>query len=285
MVTLSDRDRPMKLFSSRKVIVLSLLYILLLGYIDYRAGSELSLSLFYAFPVIASIWFSGVMTGIIFTAVSVIVMILADYFSIENREIFSSIYVWNLLAIVGYYSLIVVLLHIVKVSLTREHMMAVTDSLTGIHNVRSFRERAESERLRSLRYGHMIGIMFIDCDNFKRINDTFGHHAGDDFLRTIGLELKRRIRQNDSAGRIGGDEFAVLMPEIGSDFSIRHVEEINNHLRNAVSEFGKEATFSIGMVVLKKIPGSVDDMLRVADDSMYEAKRTGKDRVMMRTFE
>jgi diguanylate cyclase (GGDEF)-like protein len=275
----------MKLFSPKLIIVLSLFYIVLLGYIDYRAGSELSLSLFYAFPVIAAIWFSGVMTGIIFTAVSVVVMILADYFSIENREIFSSIYVWNTLAVVGYYSLIIVLLHIVKVSLARERMMAVTDSLTGIHNVRSFREHAENERLRSLRYGHMIGVMFIDCDNFKHINDTFGHHAGDDLLRTIGGVLKRRIRQNDCAGRLGGDEFAVLMPEIGSDFSIRHVEEINGYMRSAVSEFGKNATFSIGMVIFKKIPGSVDDMLRVADDCMYEAKRSGKDRVQMQMYE
>jgi diguanylate cyclase (GGDEF)-like protein len=275
----------MKTFSSVLVLAGLFLYVVLMGYIDYRTGDELSLSLFYVLPVIAAVWFSGAATGVVVALLSIAAMFVADHYSAEEKEIITRIYIWNTVAVAGYYLLVIVLLEKLKKSIRRERTLAVTDSLTGMHNVRSFREHAESERLRSLRYGHAIGVMFIDCDNFKNVNDTFGHHAGDTLLRTIGDVLKRRIRQNDTAGRLGGDEFAVLMPEIGSEFSYHHVEEINVHLRNASSEFGKNATFSIGMVVFRKIPGSVDDMLRVADDCMYEAKRTGKDRVVMQIHE
>ena len=154
--------------------------------------------------------------------------------------------------------------------------MSKTDSLTGAANVRGFRERAQGEIDRSLRYGHAITLAYLDVDDFKAINDKFGHSMGDEVLTRIAELTLLKIRKTDVLGRLGGDEFAILFPQTESESA----EVVLNRIRESLSEEmrvrGWTVTVSGGAVTFKAPPGSVDEMIKKADDLMYEAKNGGK---------
>jgi diguanylate cyclase (GGDEF)-like protein len=164
------------------------------------------------------------------------------------------------------------------------HLAAGTDSLTGLLNRAGFSERIENEFNRGSRMGGAVAIGFIDCDNFKRFNDSRGHMAGDELLIATAKRLKQSVRSYDAVARMGGDEFAVMFPEISPENAEIVAKRIHDQLRAMVRDAEWPVSYSFGVVVFLH-PRPVNEMLRKADEAMYEVKHAGKDRYLIRVDE
>lgn len=159
---------------------------------------------------------------------------------------------------------------------------AVTDPLSGLFNRRYFHERLEEELDRARRHNTTVALLMIDIDNFKGINDRFGHLAGDTVIRGVGDILKRSVRRFDLCTRFGGEEFAIVMPGSGAENSASVAERIRQRIetfRPAEAELTDlRVTASIGMAVS---PGaSARELIARADQALYEAKQAGKNRLV-----
>jgi diguanylate cyclase (GGDEF)-like protein len=159
---------------------------------------------------------------------------------------------------------------------------AVTDELTGLANRRSFRESLDTELQRAERFGSGLALIVADLDDFKNVNDRFGHQAGDEVLRAFAEVLQGRIRGIDLAARLGGEEFAILLPETDATGA----EALAENLRLAVAKLavpiGSEQiriTSSFGVAAFPESQGA-DELMTAADLALYSAKRHGKDRVV-----
>jgi diguanylate cyclase (GGDEF)-like protein len=163
------------------------------------------------------------------------------------------------------------------------HEQAFRDSLTGLANRRLFLDRISHvlDRLRG-RSAHRVAVLFMDVDNFKLLNDRFGHTVGDDVLRAIGERLRLAIRPGDTAARLGGDEFAVLLEDVdGSGEALLVAERLLTSLAAPVplASAAPQMGVSIGVALSGVAGDSADDLLRNADIAMYAAKAAGRGRI------
>lgn len=164
--------------------------------------------------------------------------------------------------------------------------LSVTDPLTGLKNRRFFEQVLEQELRRCRRYKRCCGLILADIDFFKKVNDTYGHDAGDEVLKQIARLLKDHLRDMDVVARIGGEEFAVLLPETPPNSLSAVISRILTQVRGAKtplpSSKGKaeeaRVTLSLGVSNYKGGPATPQQLFRLADQSLYRAKRTGRDR-------
>ncbi len=169
--------------------------------------------------------------------------------------------------------------------LDRQVALARTDPLTGLANIRWFGERAELESARARRYGRPVSLIYFDIDGFKSINDTYGHQAGDFVLMEVFRAVSGAIRCVDLMARMGGDEFAVLMPEIDFLRLPMVVEKIQRRVNDLKIRERYPLTLSIGAVAFSRQAPSVADMVYWADREMYRAKDQGGDAVSYRNID
>ena len=160
--------------------------------------------------------------------------------------------------------------------------LADHDSLTGLWNRRRFIEELERQVDRCRRYGEHATLVQLDLDNFKSVNDTLGHAAGDDLLRQVADALKARVRASDSICRLGGDEFAALLVGLGPADAERIVRQIVAAIDSSTTILGSDnsVTVSAGIVSLNEAPTSAHDAFLAADRAMYQGKRAGRNRVI-----
>ncbi len=165
--------------------------------------------------------------------------------------------------------------------------LSVSDPLTGLCNQREFFRLLREETERSRRYRHPLSLMMIDLDKFKRINDTYGHPAGDRVLCTVAGIVRRELRQVDHVARYGGEEFAVILPETGEGEAFF----IANRIRQAIAARplpcsdveSAELTISIGLAVFPDHAGGDEELVKKADQALYAAKAAGRNRVCRST--
>jgi diguanylate cyclase (GGDEF)-like protein len=155
------------------------------------------------------------------------------------------------------------------------------DPLTGLLNRRAFMEMVGIETNRMARHRRPVTLAYVDVDNFKTINDSYGHAAGDEFLQGLGRQMSRRLRATDCLARVGGDEFAMLLPETDLAAARLVLNEIHEALRHYCGGCGTNATVSIGAVTFDSAI-KPEQMVAMADKAMYAIKRKGKDRVEYR---
>lgn len=165
--------------------------------------------------------------------------------------------------------------------------MADTDSLTGVLNHRSFLYAGEKELRRTRRHQKPMSIALIDIDHFKKVNDTYGHAAGDEVLVTFAEIIKSCIRLEDEVGRLGGEEFALLLPHtplVGAELVVERVRTLveQTPIQTQSSEQPIYITASIGLTEIDSEAIDLEAALNIADKAMYEAKNTGRNKVVVR---
>ncbi len=156
---------------------------------------------------------------------------------------------------------------------------AFTDHLTGLANRRRFERQLEREMARSLRYEHPFCLLLLDLDNFKQVNDRFGHQLGDEALSMLAKTLQAETRGIDLAARIGGEEFAVLLTETGYEGGVEVAERLRESIKQVSVPGVGHVTASFGVAEFPTCAGSASDLIECADAALYEAKRQGRDRV------
>jgi diguanylate cyclase (GGDEF)-like protein/PAS domain S-box-containing protein len=173
-----------------------------------------------------------------------------------------------------------------QVRLARElRQQASTDFLTGLANRRSFMERLEIEFQRIRRHpAHSSCVLAFDLDHFKRVNDTWGHAAGDAVLRHVALLMRRAVRRPDLLSRSGGEEFLLLLPDTAREAAVAMAERLRLRLRATPTPVGDTlipVTISIGVSAISAADTAASQVLARADAALYEAKRAGRDAVRL----
>ncbi len=263
--------------------ILSVVLILLLGLVDYFTGHDLSLSIFYVIPIFLACWYGGARLGFFIAAACAFALIFSDTVSGVHYSSFS-IYVWNSLLWVMFFFLVAVLLSALRKSFLANEELARVDFVTGAVSIRFFYELARGEIDRSARYKRPFAFAYFDLDNFKTINDTMGHSTGDRVLRAVAENIRRHIRKTDMFGRLGGDEFGLLLPETDEAEARAMVGRLQADLTSDLQENGWNVTFSIGVVSFQEAPASVDDMVHLADSAMYSIKTNSKNGVAFQLY-
>lgn len=163
--------------------------------------------------------------------------------------------------------------------------MSHTDPLTGAANRRYFFERAAVELARARRFGRELSLIMLDIDHFKRVNDRWGHAAGDKVLKNLCACAQGVLRQEDLLARVGGEEFAVLAPDTGPEGAFGLAERLRKNVAAQVVTEGGDAmtyTLSAGVATLASHDASVEAVLKRADEALYAAKNAGRNRTLRR---
>ena len=271
-------------YSRPFVLAIGLVLIALIGILDVVTGYELSFSLFYLIPIGLIAWIAGRRMGIAAAVVGALVWLLAD---IQARQPVSQglTVVWNALIRLGFFLVVTLLLAEVKNLLEREKILSRTDFVSGAVSAGQFHALLQLEIDRFVRYGHPFSVAYVDIDDFKALNDKFGHTQGDQILRSVVAELKGGLRKTDVVARLGGDEFAVLLPETDQKRSPLVISRIQQDLVTKMADRGWGATFSIGTVAFLVAPKTTDEAIKLADELMYSVKRSGKNGVKFSVHE
>lgn len=265
-------------------LLTGLFLVMFVGFADFFTGYQFSFSLFYLAPIAFITWTLGRRAGFWISIISAVAWFFADYLAKGSHSNLIVIY-WNSAVRLAFFLVVVHLLSKNKNALRLEKVLARTDPLTGIRNRRAFFELADIEIDRCRRYDHPLTVTYVDCDDFKRINDEFGHETGDALLCHIAETIQRHTRSMDIPARIGGDEFAILLPETSGP-SVREVtNRLHQELLDAMQENNWSITFSLGVVTFLNPPESANAMMMSVDELMYSAKREGKNRVKHKIFD
>lgn len=263
------------------IVIVGILLVFSIGYIDYITGDEVSVSILYLLPVFLVTWFSNRTIGLSISLISALDWLIADLFTKSTHTYIWAPY-WNSLVELSFFSLFAYMLAGIKTRLITEIELSRTDSLTKIANRRAFSELAQAEIVRAQRYKHTFTVAYIDLDNFKFVNDNFGHHVGDELLIYVTQLIKQHIRVTDQFARLGGDEFALILSETKFDAAQVTINKLHKELSQAMEKKQWPVTFSCGLVTFVDPPASVQQMLSEADALMYSAKQAGKNRIIHR---
>ena len=258
--------------------IAGVLGVLAIGVLDYLSGSELRVFPLYYIPISLVAWFQGRTSAVIVAALSAMSWFASNYLAGLQ---FSHPSLWVANSFVQAVSFVVVglLIATLRAALARERGLNRLDPLTSLMNTRAFYE--EADRLLALcrRKERPVTIAYLDLDNFKDVNDSLGHQAGDEVLRKVGSLLRASLRPSDLTTRLGGDEFAILLPETGEMQAGATLERLHSLLANRFASAASGVTSSIGAVTFMTLPANVEEMVHQADIRMYAAKNKGRNRI------
>jgi diguanylate cyclase (GGDEF)-like protein len=247
--------------------------------LDKASPAGFEASIFYLIPVSFFGWFLGRQSGLAVSFICASVALAIHRVNLAPSR--SRLALWNALAWLAVYVFFVYVISEIRHLYARERSRSQLDPLTGIPNRRSFFERLEMEKSRAKRYDHPFTLAYIDLDNFKQVNDRFGHSTGDNLLSLVAHVIRDGLRSTDSVARLGGDEFAVLLSETNSAAATSAVDKLRSSLNAAMKQHNWSVTFSIGLVTFQPPPESVQEMITAADRAMYAVKKAGRGRVTL----
>ncbi len=255
----------------------------LIALFDRWAGDEIALSLFYVLPISFLAWFTGQPTGFAAALLCAMVWLWADA---ASSHPYSSCFllVCNAITRLAFFTTVLLLLSALRRAVEREMTLASTDHLTGAVNSRHFYVLVQEEINRFQRYGRVFGLVYLDLDNFKTVNDRWGHATGDEALQLVVQYMNAHIRRTDLLARLGGDEFALLLPETDADMVRIVCEKLQGGLLAEMVRHQWGVTFSIGVLTCQAIPPSVDELLKRADELMYAVKHGSKNGIQYGRF-
>jgi diguanylate cyclase (GGDEF) domain len=265
--------------STHKVsAILGVLLLILIGCIDYQVDPEIFLSILYLLPIAFITWFVRKEAGFLACILSAIAWFITNENSQQTESSFLVPY-WNASVNLMLFFTVAYLLSKWRNALEQEKEFARIDSTTGVANKRLFFELARLELKKAHRYRHPLTVVYIDIDDFKKINDLWGKKVGDQLLQIAAETIKHTIRETDIIGRLGGDEFAIILP--GSGYEPANIVScrVQRELLDAMQKNEWCATFSMGAVTFVNPPNSVDEMIHKVDRLVYLIKYNGKNQL------
>lgn len=266
----------------------------IVGWVDHASGPDVGMSLFYILPVVVGAWY-----GTRNEALLIAIAAAGSWYAVDLSWHVSAHYwisTWNGVTRLVMYSAIGTLVSIVRrdrdalnamndrlqKALEHEKSISRTDNLTELPNSRALYEKLDRVLAASRSTKEPVCLALLDVDNFKLVNDVYGHATGDDLLKRIAGEIRAAVRSDDFAARIGGDEFLILFREIDPEMAAAVGQRIIDCIATIGNDFPEAALgASIGIALFTAAPASRDEIILRADNAMYEAKASGKRRVVI----
>lgn len=255
----------------------------LIGVVDFLMGYEMAFSVFYVLPVALVTWLTSRRLGLMTSLAGAFVWLGADV-ATGHPYSYPLIPIWNTLIRLAFFVIITLLLSALKRTTEREREFARIDNLTGAVNPRFFYDLAQMEIDRFQRYEHPFTLAYIDLDNFKTVNDQFGHPTGDQVLRIVASSARKYLRKTDVIARLGGDEFALLLPETNEESARVALSKIQDGLLEEMRIGNWPITFSIGVLTCSAAPHTTEELVRMADELMYSVKHDSKNSIKYSTY-
>lgn len=252
------------------------------GFVDYAAGLDLRIYPLYLPAIAVAVWKAGARAGAVVAVASVGAWAVSH--GLAGQEFSRSAWVINSLAHLAAFITIIALVSSLRRSHAEERRLARIDPLTGLANSRQFLELARDELERQRRFLRPLTIAYVDLDDFKSVNDRFGHKTGDEALSVVGRALREATRAIDHLARLGGDEFAVLMPETDAQGARMVLERTQAAVAKEMARHGWPVSCSIGAVVFLQAPRDPDELIGRADAVMYRVKQTTKNDIRIECF-
>ncbi len=272
-------DRQLSHLPLPLVTALSLGLIALVGIVDYLTGHSFQLDWLYLLPIALTAWFGNPWLGLVTGGAAALVWGWADWAAASVPSPWPE-QIWNVLIHLATFQTLSLLISALKKQTGLLTVVAGQDYLTGLANRRTFYTEASQELSRSDRYGQIFSVAYLDVDNFKFVNDTYGHVVGDELLRQIAATLRQNTRRVDVVARLGGDEFGILLPATDANGARQTLLKLQRLILPAMAEFRWPVTFSMSVVTFSRPTSSVDELMRRVDEVMYTVKQQGQNNVI-----
>ncbi|HQR04932.1 MAG: GGDEF domain-containing protein [Proteobacteria bacterium] len=248
---------------------------------DWLTGAELTMGPFYLVPLflvgMRDGWRATMLMSLLAVAMSIIIGL--RYGHRFSSEFFFYFSVFGRLM---YYTAFMFLIELLRNAFLIQVKMADRDALTGLLNRRALFRTLDFELARTARGKQPVSLLFVDCDNFKGVNDSQGHAAGDEVLKAVAITLRSELRTIDIVARLGGDEFVIVLPDTTGDAMLTVAQKVQSVLTAAMERDGWPVTFSIGA---HSVPASdtrdAESLIAKSDLAMYLAKRQGKNQIVV----
>lgn len=266
--------RFLEALEAKWVRLIALLSTSVVFLLDIYLPDQYLFTFVYLLPVSFVAWFVGPRCALGLSLMACILM------SSHYRHFSAPAMVFDILSNLGVFIAAVAALARIRTLLDASAVLCRTDPLTGAYNRRAFIEMVEYELARQQRGCCMSSLAYLDLDNFKAVNDTMGHAAGDELLKTVVDCIKANLRVTDIFARMGGDEFCILLPKCNEDGARYAMEKLRAKVMEVVEENRWAVSLSIGVITIGDPACGAEGIIRKADELMYEVKGKGKDDIV-----
>lgn len=256
-----------------------LLLTAVIGLARCMTGPEYALSLFYLLPIVLATHCIGCPAGILISCCSAVAWLMADLSMVAMFR-HPTVPVVNATFRLLVFLFITRLLWALKTTLDQQRRLALSDPLTQLANRRAFLELSERAVKMAQRFGYPLSMLYLDLDDFKTVNDRFGHHEGDVLLYRVARCLREHIREVDMTARLGGDEFCVLLIDAPAISTWLVAKKLQTQILALMHKEQWPVGVSIGAATFVSVPDSVDQMIAISDRLMYAAKQDRKSTIV-----
>ena len=268
----------------RMTYLLATLTLIVIGAADYLTSVELMLSPFYAIPCLLVDWRIGRAPALIYGLFASYIQWLIGTFG--GHPYTSEFYFyWDILLNLAFYGALIWIVAKLRLALEMEQILSRDDFLTRLANRKTLLEALDIEIQRCRRYGHVLTVVAIDCDNFKSLNEQRGYSVGDLLLAAVADTLRRNFRRTDLIARSGDDDFTLLLPETPAGRFEVKLKKLRKQLETLMLVRGWPMTFSIACVVFARPPEAPDQVMQEVGQLMQQVKHDGKNGLAQRVWE